>query len=337
MEGRPQSGDGAMTSEYKPFPGMGVITLVRDDNGKYRTVYGVFSDKTDAKGRYILREATPEERLGIQAKAQIDADGWRKELMIAGVWYYAGAIAEGVIALKPMRRPPVETPPSSPQPAGSAKAPPTSAPLETPAAPPSAKKEGTPTPELKESKVPSAPPDLKPAATTHPTVEVHSTHGATGPQLGTPQGAPLTPIESKILFGAKRPGTNEFVGGHSPDVLNSPNYTMTNRTINPDGTVSVKDFKAMIERKDGTIGFSKSKSPNIHTIAPPSWSNADVLAAGRKAAQAPGVVLRDSNGVVTTSHVTHFKGVEWQVLKENGKITSSFPTGGRPIKPKDPT
>jgi uncharacterized Zn-binding protein involved in type VI secretion len=141
---------------------------------------------------------------------------------------------------------------------------------------------------------------------------------------------PLSKIDNKILFGESKPGTNNIIGGHSPDVLNSPNYTMSHdkTVVNPDGTISVKDFKMMIVRKDGTWGWSKGKSPNTHTIAPPNWSNADILRAGQITAKAPGTVLGQSNGVTRVLHTDTINGVEWQVITENGVITSSFPTGG---------
>ncbi|MDQ1816067.1 hemagglutinin repeat-containing protein [Massilia sp. CCM 9210] len=146
---------------------------------------------------------------------------------------------------------------------------------------------------------------------------------------------PLTEIDSKILFGASKPGTNKIIGGHSPEVLTSPLYEMNpKQVVNPDGTISLTDFKGTILRKDGTVGLSKAKSPNIQTVAPPSWDNVDILLAGQFTANTPGVVLRNINGVETTLHTSVYNGVQWQVLKENGVVTSSFPTGGRPIVPE---
>ncbi|MEJ7804958.1 MAG: PAAR domain-containing protein [Telluria sp.] len=141
---------------------------------------------------------------------------------------------------------------------------------------------------------------------------------------------PLTKLDSKILFGEGKPGTNNIIGGHSPDVLTSPNYQMNSpRITNPDGTVSVKGFKGQITRKDDTIGLSKSKSQ--HTIAPPSWNNGDVLRAGAIAAARRGKVIRNQGGVKTTVHTATVNGVKWVVIKENGVVTSSFPTGGKPF------
>jgi len=100
------------------------------------------------------------------------------------------------------------------------------------------------------------------------------------------------------------------------------------KVLNPDGTTSVTGFKKIIKRKDGTIDWSKAKSPNIHTIAPASWDNAKILSAGNQVGNSPGVLLRESNGVKTTVHTAILDGVKWQVVKDNGVITSSYPTGG---------
>lgn len=139
---------------------------------------------------------------------------------------------------------------------------------------------------------------------------------------------PLTRLDSKILFGEGKKGTNNIIGGHSPDVLTSPNYQMNSpRITNPDGTISVKGFKGVIERKDETIGFSKAKS--THTIAPPNWNNGDVLRAGAITAARRGEILRIEGGVITTKHTATVNGVKWVVLKDDGVVTSSFPTGGK--------
>ena len=136
-------------------------------------------------------------------------------------------------------------------------------------------------------------------------------------------------LPAKILYGAVKPGTNNIVGGHSPDVLKSPRYEMTPGQVNADGKITVTDFKGTIVRKDGNEGFSKTKAMN--TIAPPSWSNVDILQAGQATAALPGTILRDVNGVQTTLHTSKVNGVQWIVIKENGVMTSSFPSGGKPF------
>ena len=105
------------------------------------------------------------------------------------------------------------------------------------------------------------------------------------------------------------------------------------KTDNADGTISVTGVKKLITRKDGSLGWSRNKTPNIHTVAPESWTNTKILDAGHQTSSIPGVVLRDSNGVKTTIHTSVVDGVQWQVLKDNGVVTSSFPTGGNPIVP----
>ncbi|MFZ6743486.1 hypothetical protein ACO0LC_09700 [Undibacterium sp. JH2W] len=148
---------------------------------------------------------------------------------------------------------------------------------------------------------------------------------------------PMTKTDFKILFGEAKPGTNQIIGGHSPDVLKSPLYTMnSNKVINPDDTISVDKFKGPVVRKDGTYALSAGKSPNIHTIAPPDWNNVEVLRAGQLTANAPGILLRDVSGVKTTLHTGYYRGVQWQVIKDNGVVTSSFPAGTRPIVPTVP-
>lgn len=148
---------------------------------------------------------------------------------------------------------------------------------------------------------------------------------------------PMTKTDFKILFGEAKSGTNQIIGGHSPDVLRSPLYTMhPNKVINPDDTISVDKFRGPVVRKDGTYALSAAKSPNIHTIAPPDWNNVEVLRAGQMTANAPGILLRDINGVKTTLHTDNYRGVQWQVIKDNGVITSSFPAGTRPIVPPTP-
>jgi hypothetical protein len=137
-------------------------------------------------------------------------------------------------------------------------------------------------------------------------------------------------MQEKILYGTRSPGHNKPIGGHSPKVLNSPNHQMEVIQINPDGTISVKNFKMILTRKDGTVGWSAQKSPNRHTIAPKDWSDEKILRVTDEVAESPGVILRDADGVKVTQHTKVVDGVEWQVIKENGVVTSSYPTGGSP-------
>jgi hypothetical protein len=104
-QGVPSVTDGTLVSQFKVTPGLGVVSMAADASGIMRGIYGVFTNEKDAKGNYILREATAQESIGIQVKNKIDADGWREELMLAGKWYHAGAVFEGAIALKAVRQP----------------------------------------------------------------------------------------------------------------------------------------------------------------------------------------------------------------------------------------
>ena len=99
---------------------------------------------------------------------------------------------------------------------------------------------------------------------------------------------------------------------------------------NRDGTISAKNFKMILERKDGTLGWSAAKSPNRHTFAPENWSDEKILRGTDEVALAPGVIIRDEAGMKITQHTKVIDGVEWQVIKENDQITSSYPTGGKP-------
>ncbi|MBV4477881.1 RHS domain-containing protein [Pseudomonas sp. COW3] len=137
-------------------------------------------------------------------------------------------------------------------------------------------------------------------------------------------------MQDKILYGTRSPGHNKPVGGHSPQVMNSPNYQFDVVSTNKDGTTSVRNFKMILERKDGTTGWSAAKSPNRHTIAPKDWSDSKILRVTDEVGAEPGKILRNENGVLVTEHTKIIDGVEWQVIKENDVITSSYPTGGTP-------
>ncbi|MGE1176733.1 RHS repeat-associated core domain-containing protein [Pseudomonas sp. BW7P1] len=152
---------------------------------------------------------------------------------------------------------------------------------------------------------------------------------------GSPEAPYAGPIpkamQEKILYGTRSLGHNKPIGGHSPQAMNSPEkYQYDVVSINKDGTTSVKNFKMILERKDGTIGWSAAKSPNRHTFAPKSWSDAKILKVTDEVAAEPGKVLRNEPGALVTEHTKIVDGVEWQVIKENGAVTSSYPTGATP-------
>ncbi|WP_167748739.1 RHS repeat-associated core domain-containing protein [Pseudomonas kribbensis] len=139
-------------------------------------------------------------------------------------------------------------------------------------------------------------------------------------------------MQNKILFGTRSPNSNKPIGGHSSEVLTSPDHQMNVLQTNPDGTIKVEDFKMILERKDGTTGMSAKKGGK-HTLAPKTWSNEKILWVTDEVAATPGVFMREVDGVTTTLHTKTVDGVQWQVLKDNGVVTSSFPAGDSPMSP----
>jgi hypothetical protein len=102
IPGQPDLGDGAMTSTYKIFPGLGVVTYFSED-GALKEAFGIFDNETDSHGNYILRQATKDEAIGIAAQHQIAAESAQEQLMIAGALYHVGAMADGLIWLSESR------------------------------------------------------------------------------------------------------------------------------------------------------------------------------------------------------------------------------------------
>ncbi|WP_256578414.1 EndoU domain-containing protein [Pseudomonas sp. R45(2017)] len=139
-------------------------------------------------------------------------------------------------------------------------------------------------------------------------------------------------MQNKILFGTRSPNSNKPIGGHSSEVLTSPDHQMNVLLTNPDGTIKVEDFKMILERKDGTTGMSAKKGGK-HTLAPKTWSNEKILWVTDEVAATPGVFMREVDGITTTLHTKTVDGVQWQVLKDDGVITSSFPAGDSPMSP----
>ncbi|WP_083201911.1 RHS repeat-associated core domain-containing protein [Pseudomonas moraviensis] len=145
-------------------------------------------------------------------------------------------------------------------------------------------------------------------------------------------GALPAQMQDKILFGTRSPNSNKPIGGHSSEVLKSPKHEMTVVQTNADGTIKVQDFKMVLVRKDGTVGMSAKKGGK-HTLAPETWSNDKILWVTDEVAATPGVFMREVDGVTTTLHTKTVDGVKWQVLKDDGVITSSFPAGDAPMSP----
>jgi len=70
--------------------------------------------------------------------------------------------------------------------------------------------------------------------------------------------------------------------------------------------------------------------PNRHTFSPKSWNDVKILKATDEVALEPGKIIRNEPGALITEHTKVVDGAEWQVIKENGTVTSSYPTGATP-------
>ena len=140
-------------------------------------------------------------------------------------------------------------------------------------------------------------------------------------------------IDSKILHGEQPnphpPGTapvgnqRRIIGGHSPDILTHPNFQIISQTTNSDGTITAK-FRKLLNSGSPPV-WSK---PKTSTLAPPGWTQDDILRAGDAIAKEPiHLGPRTSDGA--TLHIGDVNGVKWVVIKDNtGKVTSSYPSGG---------
>jgi hypothetical protein len=93
-----KSMDDSYLSSYEVCPGLGVVTGFREKSG-VRIAYGVFTNAKDAHGNFILRQATPDEAIGIAAQNQIAGDAQAHQVIVAGILFYVTAIVGGVISL----------------------------------------------------------------------------------------------------------------------------------------------------------------------------------------------------------------------------------------------
>ena len=158
--------------------------------------------------------------------------------------------------------------------------------------------------------------------------------GETPPTKISPQ------TEGKILYGdqAVNPKTGaptqRVIGGHSPDIVNQPEYAVTgklangdevtlpnsNAVTNPDGTRNVQFVK---EHPDGTLSSNVKNS----TLAPEDWSNQKIMDTTQQVGDSPALGTRAHDGA--TWHRQTVDGVQWEVIKDSGgNVTSSYPTGG---------
>jgi hypothetical protein len=142
-------------------------------------------------------------------------------------------------------------------------------------------------------------------------------------------------IDDKILVGEQAapqpPGTvpsgaaREIRGAHSPSILTDPNFRIKSQSVNADGTIEA-EFDKLLHPGPPPV-FSKKKTS---TLAPPSWTDADMLRAGDAVGALPPIQTRIRDRA--TLHKGTVNGVEWVVVKDaSGKVTASFPTGGKPF------
>ena len=146
-------------------------------------------------------------------------------------------------------------------------------------------------------------------------------------------------LREKVLQGEPRPGKpREVRGAHSPTILENPKeYQVISNEPNPNGTLSVK-FKKWVVTPEAPAGaWSKPKSS---TLAPPSWSEADIDFATRvTVARGKHIKTEVREGKTVTflrAQVVQgedeipangSKPIEWEVIVEENVITSSYPTG----------
>jgi hypothetical protein len=144
---------------------------------------------------------------------------------------------------------------------------------------------------------------------------------------------------NKVLRGEQShpqpPGTTpvgaarEIRGAHSPEILTDPDFRIISQTTNPDGTLNVKFQKVLQPAQPGPPPVAEVLSrPKTSTLAPPGWTDADIVRAGDQVANtAPVSTTRASDGA--TLQLGTVNGVQFAVIKDaSGKVTSSFPTGG---------
>jgi hypothetical protein len=132
-------------------------------------------------------------------------------------------------------------------------------------------------------------------------------------------------IDAKILRGEINPG-GRLIGGHSPEILTSPDFQVIGTpTTNANGTIVAKFKKILSPGPPPVLSPTKQS-----TLAPRGWTDADILSAGEQVSNTPAVETRISDHA--TLHTGSVRGVDWVVIKDgSGRVISSFPTGGSPF------
>jgi len=160
----------------------------------------------------------------------------------------------------------------------------------------------------------------------------------------------LSEFDEKVLHGETKLPTDPGVkpvgnqrairGGHSSDILENPNYEIMTPTrnadgswpTNDDGTLSVKFKVKLYDDPSGVPAENVWSKPKKSTLAPESWSNHRIIAAGDEVGSTSPLATRARDSA--TLHQGSIDGVSWEVLKDSsGRTISSYPTGGSPSNP----
>ncbi len=154
--------------------------------------------------------------------------------------------------------------------------------------------------------------------------------------------AALKRLDSKILRGEPRAPTPPGMapvgqmqrgirGVHSASIINdTTNFQVVVLANNADGTIWVKLKKLLYTDPSGTQTWSTWKRS---TLAPASWAERDILAAGDRVAAMPPISGPRTWGSADGAfmHRGMVNGVQWEVIKDaTGRVISSYPTGGTP-------
>ena len=157
-------------------------------------------------------------------------------------------------------------------------------------------------------------------------VNLASNWNAIAPKPTSGQSIAVTPeMRNKILWGEEKAKPRQIRGGHSPDISNNNpnNIKVTTLKTNSDGTKYVQF--------DTTLPNFVISKPKKTTLFPKSWSSDEIIKAVEKIANTDPIASRVRDG--STLHRAVINGVEINVIIQNGKITSGYPTGTKNAKP----
>ncbi len=127
-------------------------------------------------------------------------------------------------------------------------------------------------------------------------------------------------IDEKVLLGQVSGG--KLIGAHSPRILSDSAFQIISQNTVSDGCVKVRFQKVLSPGPPPVLA-----QPKTSTLPPVTWTDDDVLAATDTIASGNPVVTRVRDRA--TLHEGEFRGIRWYVIKDqNGRVTSSFPSGG---------